>query len=149
MTHLVLTRRFGWQCLPGLWGNGCYDGPIQRDEMHYIPRPGEGTRMTPAPTYDLATMGIEPGQRESLESRFRDHATGVVWVLGDGTIEVSSDQSSPSHGGWIYSSDYRLWIQDSVMYIGGSFPEVYKYIPVPTNSENYEFEAEEVVEISP
>lgn len=50
---LGYNRRFGWQCL-GRSGygtpRGCWDGPIQRDEIYYVPRPYEGVRRSPAPT---------------------------------------------------------------------------------------------------
>lgn len=136
VTHLVLTRRYGWQCLPGLWGEGCYDGPVQRDELRYIPRPGEGVRKSIAPIYDLATMGFTPGDRVALEFRFTDHATGIVYDLSLAapfpTFTTATDQAADAHGGWEMRADLRFWFENGLAYFGAPSPEVYKFIPVPT-----------------
>lgn len=137
ISHLILSRRFGWQCLPGLWGNGCYDGPVQRDELRYIPRPGEGTRRSGSPQYDLLTSDweYESGARASYELRFRDHSTGTVWEFSptDLTFTESSDQSSSSHGGWEFRSNARFWVNGGSFQVGSQFPRTYKYIPAPRN----------------
>lgn len=56
-SKIRLHPRFGWQCIarPGLI---CWDGLLQGDEYHYIPRPYEGVRKTAAPLTGTATEGI-------------------------------------------------------------------------------------------
>lgn len=48
--ELRLNPRYGWQCITGTYGIGCWDGWIQRDEILYVPPPGEGTRRSVSPT---------------------------------------------------------------------------------------------------
>lgn len=52
--ELLMNPRFGWQCLRGKYGIGCWDGWIQRDEIYYVPPPDEGARRSPTPTGDLS-----------------------------------------------------------------------------------------------
>lgn len=49
VNEIVYNRRYGWQCVHGIYGIGCFDGQVQRDELIYVPRPDEGARRTPAP----------------------------------------------------------------------------------------------------
>jgi hypothetical protein len=50
---LILTRKRGWQCLPGSGRTrGCYDGNYDRDDIYYVYPDNEGTRETAAPLAD-------------------------------------------------------------------------------------------------
>lgn len=53
--ELRYNRRYGWQCLPGGYGPGCWDGAFQRDEIIFIPPPDEGARRSSTPTDGITT----------------------------------------------------------------------------------------------
>lgn len=58
--ELLYNRRYGWQCIRGEFGIGCWDGWIQRDEYLYLPAPGEGARKSSTPTGLVNTDRVPP-----------------------------------------------------------------------------------------
>lgn len=65
--ELLLNPRYGWQCITGKYGIGCWDGLIQRDELVWVPPPGEGSRRSPSPTDGVALAADAPPQLNDTE----------------------------------------------------------------------------------
>lgn len=137
ITHLVLSKRYGWQCLPGLWTIGCYDGPVQRDEIRYIPRSGEGTRRSTSPEYDsfLSSSGIDVEQTARVQY-WTDQVNGKQYKLAFGTsiTFVEDDRTDlKALGGLKVNFPFSVWISDGSMQFGSIAPmNVKSYGIVPS-----------------
>ena len=78
--YLVMTRKHGWQCLPGSGRTrGCFDGDFDRDDIYFIYPDNEGTRDTAAPLADQ-----NPGRSYTVYV-FVDSVTGTLYAV-DTTI---------------------------------------------------------------
>lgn len=101
VSKLILTKRFGWQC------ERDYDGPVQRDELHPVFRPYEGSRLTPAPVVD-PDEGVEDDDAWNVFT-LRDRATGTLYDVTFGaSITVAASAKSTGYdaislaGGWYF-----------------------------------------------
>jgi hypothetical protein len=78
---LVLTRKHGWQCLPGSGRTrGCFDSNFDRDDIIYIPSSGEGARLSPAPLTNIAAEGTE-GDPPPNSIYMTDQVTGQIYLV--------------------------------------------------------------------
>lgn len=77
---LTLTRKHGWQCLPGSpTTRGCFDGNYDRDDIQFAYPAGEGARETSAPLTQILTEGVGPDYTNTFW--MRDQATGQIWQV--------------------------------------------------------------------
>jgi hypothetical protein len=77
---LTLTRKHGWQCLPGSpTTRGCFDGNYDRDDIQFAYPAGEGARETSAPLTQILTEGVGPDYTNTFW--MRDLITGAIWQV--------------------------------------------------------------------
>lgn len=77
--YLVMTRKRGWQCLPGNGRTrGCFDGDYDRDDIYFVYPDDEGTRDTAAPLADQ-----NRGASHNIYV-LRDSVTGILYAIDFG-----------------------------------------------------------------
>jgi hypothetical protein len=116
VTYITLTRKHGWQCLPGSgMSPGCFDGNYDRDDIQFMPPSGEGTRRSAAPTVDAASGG---GPTDTPTVWLRDRAVpAAIYAVAFGpNIDFNIDSVAAGGAGGIYiPGGFAMWIE------GGSF----------------------------
>jgi hypothetical protein len=120
--YLRLTRKHGWQCLPGNGrSRGCYDGNYDRDDIQYRYPAGEGARTVAAPVTNYRTEGLE-GDPAYNTMYLYDQALGrgTVYLVTFGdpsiTFAAAPGVATPNGGLAIASpADWTLFIRNGVL----------------------------------
>jgi hypothetical protein len=119
---VTLTRKHGYQCLPGNGiTRGCFDGNWDRDDIYYVYPANEGTRDTTSPLTNFATQGVTAGDSYTIYTLY-DRADptltyDVTFSTGDdGTISwQASTSGNPAVGGIGLNNGWTVYIQEGFM----------------------------------
>jgi len=120
--YVILTRKHGYQCLPGNGRTrGCFDGMYDRDDIYYVYPDNEGTRETITPPTNYQTEGVTSGDSYTIYTLFdradRTLTYDVVFGTGtDGNISWGASTSgNPPVGGISLNNGWTVYIQNGFM----------------------------------
>jgi len=125
--YLVLTRKWGWQCLPNPLRSGyCFDGNYDRDDIYFIYPGDEGTRDTASPLADQGTP------MDFTVYVFVDSVTGLLYSADFAaatltlTLIASIDEDTQNGPfNWIETTNgWRIYVANGV-FRTGLFATVY------------------------